>query len=185
MAGAPSQGWATAAGLLPLPLRAPVAAADVADRIAIAELFARYGLCHDEVDAEGFGDCFTEAGVLDVSLAGPVFDRHVGRAAIRENLIRVAATQTDQRRHAVTNIEMTPTGQFSATARAYGVVTGADATGVRVVVSCAYTADLAREAGGLWRFARLWIGMDHYSGTAPNHAPQQHTKERDRDEPQL
>ena len=79
----------------------------------------------------------------------------------------VAATQTDQRRHAVSNIDVTPTSDTSATARAYGIVTAADETGLRIAVSCAYTADLTFGTDGLWRFARLWIGMDHYAGNAP------------------
>ncbi|MCB1388761.1 MAG: nuclear transport factor 2 family protein [Rhodobacteraceae bacterium] len=164
---APVQAWASKAGLLPLPPRVPVTADSVAMRLAIAELFARYGIAHDEVDVPAMTDLRTEDGVLEVSLGGPVFERHQGRAAIAGNFARVAGTQRDQRRHAITNLEITPQGAARADARAYGVVPAADGQGIRVVVTCAYTADLALGADGLWRFARLWIGMDDYAGRAP------------------
>lgn len=167
MAGMPAQGWASALGLLPLPPRQPVTDNQIAQKLAIGELFARYGIAHDEVDETAMAELFTPDAVLEVSLAGPVFERHEGRDAISGNFARVAATQTDQRRHAVSNIDVTPTSDTSATARAYGIVTAADETGLRIAVSCAYTADLTFCTDGLWRFARLWIGMDHYAGNAP------------------
>lgn len=164
---APVQGWATRAGLLTLPPRQPVTADTVALRLAIGELFARYGIAHDEVDALAMADLWTPEARLEVSLGGPVFERHQGRAAICQNFLRVAATQSDQRRHAITNLEVTAQAPGRAHARAYGIVTAADGAGIRVVVSCAYAAGLALGDDGLWRFARLWIGMDDYAGTAP------------------
>ncbi|WP_370205880.1 nuclear transport factor 2 family protein [Pararhodobacter marinus] len=163
----PDQGWATKAGLLTLPPRQPVTAESVAMRLGIAELFARYGIAHDEVDVPAMRDLWAEDGVLQVSLGGPVFETHEGRDAICANFARVAGTQTDQRRHAVTNLEITLEGVGRASARAYGIVPAADGSGIRVVVTCVYTADLVCGAEGLWRFARLWIGMDDYAGRAP------------------
>ncbi|SPF78167.1 nuclear transport factor 2 family protein [Pseudoprimorskyibacter insulae] len=167
MAGAAVQGWATKAGLLPLPARQPVRPEDLATRIAISELFARYGIAHDEVDVPAMADLFAPEAVVQVSLAGPVFETHRGRDVICANFERVTATQSDQRRHAVTNLEITPLDAGRASARAYGIVSAANADGIGVVVSCAYTADLALSEDGLWRFQRLWIGMDHYAGQAP------------------
>jgi len=164
---APKQSWASHAGLLTLPARQAVTPDDLAARIAIGELYARYGIAHDEVDTEAMGDVFTEDGVLEVSIGGPVFDRHMGRAAIIANFANVAGTQSDQRRHAVSNIEVTMTSATQATSRAYGLVSAAQDETLKLVVSCAYTADLRCEADGLWRFARLWIGMDTYTGKAP------------------
>jgi ketosteroid isomerase-like protein len=166
MTGAPTRAWASRAGLLALPPRTPVRPEDVATRQAVAELFARYGIAHDEVNGAAMVDLFTPGAVLEVSIAGPVFERHEGAAAITANFERVAATQSDQRRHAFANIEVTPMGR-TASARAYGIVSAADAGGIGLCVACAYTADLALCDDGLWRFARLWIGMDHYAGTAP------------------
>lgn len=163
----PKQAWASANGLLDLPPRVPITAQTVADRLAIQELFARYGIAHDEVNETAMSDLFTEDAILDVSLGGPPFDRLSGRDAITENFHKVAATQTDQRRHAITNIEMTFSSTHSANARAYGVVPAAEGSDIRMVVSCAYTAEAIRCPDDLWRFSRLWIGMDTYVGHAP------------------
>lgn len=162
-----SQSWASRYGLLSLPPRQPIDAQSVAARTAIGELFARYGIAHDEVDEAAMADVFCIDGVLEVSIAGPVFDRHQGRAAVVANFAQVAATQSDQRRHAVCNVEITFQNERQATARAYGLVSAANGDELALVVSCAYTADLTLGDDGLWRFARLWIGMDDYAGQAP------------------
>lgn len=167
MTGTPTQAWATNAGLFPMPNRQLVVPETIAARLAINELFARYGIAHDEIDLVAFGEVFADDGILEVSIAGPVFERHRGRAEIIANFERVAGTQSDQRRHAITNIELSNVTETSAEARAYGIVTAADPDGVRVTVSCCYTADVTLCTDGLWRFARLWIGMDFYTGHAP------------------
>lgn len=167
MTGTPTQGWASTAGLFSLPQRQPVTIDSMQHWIAISEVFARYGIAHDEIDMVAMGDVFAEDGILEVSIAGPVFDRHVGRAAITENFKFVASTQSDQRRHAISNLEISVLDVNRAEARAYGIVTSADSDGIRLAVSCVYTAELICNADGLWRFAKLWIGMDIYTGRAP------------------
>ncbi|WP_176086142.1 nuclear transport factor 2 family protein [Martelella sp. HB161492] len=163
----PVQAWASRAGLLTLPPRQPVTPDGVAVRLAIGELFARYGIAHDEVDHAAMVELFAEDAELKVSIAGPPFETHHGAAAIAANFGRVAATQSDQRRHAITNIETAVIESGRAQCRAYGIVSAADAEGIRLVVSCAYEAECRLGGDGLWRFSKLWIGMDTYRGHAP------------------
>ncbi|MBL1421417.1 MAG: nuclear transport factor 2 family protein [Alphaproteobacteria bacterium] len=167
MTGTPKQGWASTAGLFTLPHRQQITADSMQHWIAISEVFARYGMAHDEIDIPAMGDVFAEDGILEVSIAGPVFERHVGRAAIMKNFKFVTSTQSDQRRHAISNLEISMSEDSRAEARAYGIVTSADSDGIRLAVSCVYTAELVYNADGLWYFARLWIGMDIYTGRAP------------------
>lgn len=155
------------AGLLRLPARTPVLQDDAATFAAISQLFARYGIAHDEVDTDAMQDVFTAQAELSVSLAGPPFETHRGRDAIVTNFARIAATQNDQRRHAISNVEITSLGPTRVSARAYGLVSGADAQGLRLAAACVYAATAACGADGIWRFDRLWIGMDDYAGTAP------------------
>jgi hypothetical protein len=164
---APSQAWASRAGLLTLPRRQVMTPPLALLQAAAYDLFARYGIAHDEVDTAAMQDLFTETGVLEVSIGGPVFDRHVGRAAIGANFAYVASTQIDQRRHAISNLVVTPEGTERARVQGYGLVSAADATDIGLNVACAYDADLICETDGLWRFVRLWIGMDFYRGAAP------------------
>ena len=170
MAGEPKQGWATKEGIWAPPPRQVTRPQDVAAKLAIAELFARYGFAHDEVVRDAMSDLFTQDAVLEVSLAGPVFERHEGRDNIIANFVRVAATQSDQRRHAIANLDVTLTGDRVAVAHAYGLVSCADAGGVQLGVACVYRAEAVCETDGFWRFSRLWIGMDHYAGDAPGHS---------------
>lgn len=163
----PRQGWASETGILQLSARCPIDADGAADFVAVSQVFARYGIAHDEVDALAMADLFAPDAVLEVSLAGPPFERHDGRDRIVANFCAVAATQQDQRRHAVTNIELTHTSSNTASARAYGIVSAANGESLTLAASCVYTADLQKDADGLWRFNRLWIGMDDYAGKAP------------------
>lgn len=166
---APVQAWATTLGLAAMPPRAPVDSS--AHRLAIAEVFARYGIAHDEGDAAAMSDLFTETAVLEVSMAGPVFQRVAGRVAIVANFATVFAQQTDQRRHAISNICLDAATGGTARAAAYGLVSAAIDRDLRLAASCIYTADLLLGQDGLWRFARLWIGLDLYTGAAPRVDP--------------
>lgn len=164
-----AQAWASALGLAPVPPRDP--GGDPAHQLAIAEVFARYGIAHDEGDETAMADLFTEAAVLEVSQAGPVFQRVAGRAAIVANFAAVFAQQTDQRRHAISNICLDAMAGGIARAAAYGLVSAATGRDLRLAASCIYSADLQLGPDGLWRFARLWIGLDLYTGTAPRVDP--------------
>lgn len=135
--------------------------------VDIADVFARYGIAHDEADIAAMEDLFTIDATLEVSLGGPPFQRITGRADILGNFLTVLQTQADQRRHCVTNLVATPSGPNAADAHAYGLVSAAAGQDLQLAAACAYQARLVRENDALWRFERLWIGMDNYSGHAP------------------
>jgi len=170
MGNRPEQRWASAAGLLSLPPRQAVTPETLSARISIAELFARYGIAYDELDAGAMLDLFVSEAVLEVSLAGPPFERHEGRNRILANFAAVAAEQGDQRRHTISNIEVSLETADRACARAYGLVSAAGEAKLHLAVACVYVARLVCGADGLWRFERLWIGMDDYAGHAPGTA---------------
>ncbi|NTF97926.1 nuclear transport factor 2 family protein [Agrobacterium rhizogenes] len=164
---APSRGWATGLGLLRSQPRRPFIAGDDTIFLAVADVFARYGIAHDEADMTAMEDLFVADATLEVSLSGPPFQRIDGRPRILDNFSAVLQTQSDQRRHCITNLVVTSDGPDAADTQAYGLVSAAAGRELQLAAACAYYARLVREDDGLWRFARLWIGMDNYSGQAP------------------
>jgi hypothetical protein len=71
--------------------------------------------------------------------------------------------QQDQRRHVITNIVIDRLTEKEASAVAYGIV-AISKDGLSLGASVIYSADLRREADGVWRFSKFVIGMDHYAG---------------------
>ncbi|EUB98163.1 hypothetical protein PMI07_006477 [Rhizobium sp. CF080] len=164
---APSRGWASGFGLLAPRARRPLTASDTLIIMEVTDVFARYGIAHDEADMATMEDLFTADATLEVSLGGPPFQRISGRPEILKNFLTVLETQADQRRHCITNLIVTSNEPDAADAHAYGLVSAAAGRELQLAAACAYQARLARENDGLWRFKRLWIGMDNYCGHAP------------------
>ena len=168
----PTQAWAHRAGGVVL---GPLAPADwspraLADRAQIADAFYRFGIAHDEALVDVLATCFTADArfeVIDASSGNtePFVVAH-GRAQIAARLGATIAEQADQRRHLIGNVVVDVLTGTTATALAYGVVTVA-ADGLILGASVLYSAELARETDGVWRFSRFRIGMDHYAGPKP------------------
>ena len=62
----------------------------------------------------------------------------------------------------MTNVVIDRLTANEATAIAYGIVTVA-ANGLSLGATVIYSAELRREADGVWRFSRFVIGMDDYA----------------------
>jgi uncharacterized protein (TIGR02246 family) len=161
----PTPGWARKAGQVAL---APASAdttggnADaVADRLAIAELIARYGWGYDERDLDTLADCFTADGVWEGSLMGADgVGPHQGREAVVAFLTDFWGVQTDQRRHIFTNVVVTDLSGDRATAHAYLLLTASTGGTMTPVTNGPYRFEVRRDGDGVWRMARLVAGFD-------------------------
>jgi hypothetical protein len=164
----PEQAWAHKLELVNmLPHGAAQVTDNVLDRLLIHEAFARFGMAHDEARTDVLASLFTSDAVLEVAKGKAPFQRVVGRDTMVKNFGAVISQQTDQRRHCMTNVLIEKLTAKEASALAYGVVTVA-ADGIIVGASVIYSGDLRREDDGMWRFTRLLIGMDDYSGKPPD-----------------
>jgi hypothetical protein len=171
-ATAPRQAWATRDGLVSLqPSVPPMSAQEVVHRLAIKDCFERWGVAYDEARLDVVRALFTADGAYQVidgtSTPSKTLVSVSGREAIVGVVQKALAGQSDQRRHAVTNILIDKLTDRAASAIAYGVVTVA-ANGLSVGASVVYSADLRLEQDGQWRFTRFVIGMDHYAGRRPD-----------------
>lgn len=87
---------------------------DVADRLAIAELLARYCACADANDPDGLAACFTADCLCDYGPPGtpPEPGREARRAAAARDLALFAATS-----HHLSNVVIEPDGADRARVR--------------------------------------------------------------------
>jgi hypothetical protein len=165
---APARGWAAAAGVDGLGDRSKaLSSAPVGDRLAINDLFARWGVVYDEARLDLLPDLFTTDATFIVLLADrhPIAEAH-GRNSILENVRNSLKQQGDQRRHLVSNVVINQMGERHAEANAYGLVAVTGAT-ISVGSTVFYRAWLTKGDDGAWRFSKLIIGMDQYAGTPP------------------
>lgn len=129
---------------------------DLADRVAIADLFTRYCCALDNGEVETVVDCFT----ADAVLKSPMIDL-TGHAAIRDFVGRFAAQRAAgvQFRHMVANVAATIDGN-RAMATAYLLVLISQNGAHCTLPPGRYECDLVREAG-VWRFSRRTVFHDH------------------------
>ncbi len=163
----PRQAWAHVDRRVDLKTLDAAPVVDPATFLAIQGTFARFGIAHDEGREAPLLSLFTPDAVLEVAEAsGTPFQTVRGRKAIVANFLNVFGQQKDQRRHAMTNLVIEALNGNSATALCYGIVTVANGA-LLIGATVFYSADLRRDTGGRWRFARFFIGMDAYTTPKP------------------
>lgn len=164
----PRQSWASTDGVLNLQPGKAIPAASVADRLMIADAFARWGIAYDEGQLDVVRSLFTDKGKLEV-LEGSAKPTQAleGPDAIVDAVKKDRAHQGDQRRHAISNTVIEKLDGDSATAIAYGVVTVAGNDDLYLGATVIYRGDLRKQPGGEWRFERFVIGMDAYKRSVP------------------
>jgi len=166
--GTPRQNWAHADGVVNLQPGTAMAPQSLADRMMIADAFARWGIGYDEGRLEVIRALFPADGVLEVLEAGAKpLQSLKGIDTILKNVASDRAKQNDQRRHAISNVVIDRLDGSKATAIAYGVVTAAGGGELYLGATVIYRGDMTKMPDGTWRFAKLVIGMDAYRRPAP------------------
>jgi hypothetical protein len=164
-ASEPRQSWAYKDGVVQLQKNGVKVQNDSAlDRLLIQEAFARWGIAHDEGQLEVVRSLFTKDGEVQVMLGSKqLLDSAKGADNIVKMVANSLSQQSDQRRHAMTNIVIDKLTRNEATGIAYGIVTLAS-DGLTLGASVIYHGELKKEADGVWRFSKFVIGMDYYAG---------------------
>jgi hypothetical protein len=165
---APQRGWAHSIGLINLkPAGQALELGSVVDRLAIQEVFARWGIAYDEGLMDVIASLFTADGIFQVEIGS---SEPIVKAAGRDDILKTVSfamkQQGDQRRHAISNIVIEDLTATHATVIAYGiVVTVGDQSSIGGTV--VYSGNLVHGKDGVWRLEKLIIGMDSYAGTPP------------------
>lgn len=162
----PRQAWATKDKAVNIGPNAPPVC-DALDMLMIQQCFARYGMGHDEGLGDVLATLFTPDAVVEVADGhGAPFQVVRGREAVVANFANSFRQQGDQRRHCFTNIIVEEASANKARVLAYALVSVAARGSLILGAAVIYTADLRKE-GGIWRFSRLFIGMDAYTTPKP------------------
>ena len=134
---------------------------DTAARLQITETLNRYAWSYDTRDLDMMADCFTADGVFDITLEGSDgWGPYRGRQTIVDWLASIMETQTDQRRHCVTNLIFRELEATRALAESYLVLTAVEDGQLRVVCTGTYHDAMVVEDGA-WRINHKTLKLDN------------------------
>jgi hypothetical protein len=134
---------------------------DTAARLQIVETLNRYAWGYDTRDLELMGNCFTIDGVFDIELQGHEgWGPYKGRKTIVAWLASVMESQTDQRRHCVTNLVIRELTDSRAVVDSYLVLTAVESGDLRVVCTGTYHDDVILE-DSVWRIKHKTLKLDN------------------------
>ena len=131
----------------------------MADTLAITGILNRAGTAYDTGDLEYVLGLFLEDGVFEIVIAGSdpmVFE---GSGAIRGLFEGAHSTQTDQRRHCITNIYFTDETDTSVTAVSTLILISVENGALTVLSSGLYT-DSVVLVDGAWKLQRRHLRLD-------------------------
>ena len=130
------------------------------DKLKIQELLSRAAYYFDERKLEELAGCFTRKASMLVNITGVgevgPFD---GRDAIMQLMSDTLATQTDVRRHVVSNFFYEAEDKKAATVVSNLVVTAVENGKINVIISGVYRDDVVRK-DGVWRIERRRLDLD-------------------------
>ena len=118
----------------------------IAERLQILETLNRYAWSYDTRDLDLMRDCFAENGSFEIVLDGQDgWGPYQGRETIVEWLASIMESQTDQRRHCVTNLVFRELVKESAKVDSYLVLTAVENNALNVICTGTYHDSLIIE----------------------------------------
>jgi 3-phenylpropionate/cinnamic acid dioxygenase small subunit len=128
---------------------------------AVEQLLAKYTWSHDSRDFEALAQCFTDTAEYTMRIAeGAESAPTVGGEAISALVRKFKETQTDQRRHVITNIVIDEATGASARIRSYVTVFATEGDVSRLVATGTCTDKVELQSNGQWKFARKNMHLD-------------------------
>lgn len=129
-------------------------------RDQVEELAASFGWAYDTNDVDLLRGCFAAEATYEVDVLGsPVLDPLSGRDAIVDFIAQTRASQTDQRRHVLTNFVTLAETAESRSVRAYMTLLAVDDAGTHLNSTGVYEFDVVSEEGRP-RFSRFKLSLD-------------------------
>jgi hypothetical protein len=130
------------------------------DQLAIMERMSRYAWGYDSTDVEMLRDSFTSDASFSMHLEGASeWGPYRGRDLIVEWMAGVKKTQTDQRRHCISNFVFDEITSTQARIRCFLLVTAAENNHVRFVTTGWYRLELSKQVTN-WRIRKLELYLD-------------------------
>ncbi|NKB99368.1 MAG: nuclear transport factor 2 family protein [Pseudomonadales bacterium] len=130
------------------------------NKLDIHELLGRAALGYDERDTEMLVDCFIEEAQMTMCIAGgDLIGPFIGRGDIMTLMTDSMASQTDVRRHVVSNIIFLNTSEQSASVIS-SLTLLATENGVTNLLSAGLYRDEVVNAEGGWKIAKRHLDLD-------------------------
>jgi hypothetical protein len=128
------------------------------DYVEILNLYARYNLCSDAGDAEGYADCFSSSGLLELVT-------HRITVAGRENFMEfkrrdIAGRPHIYRRHWNGSIYLEKVDERTVKGRCYLLAFNGTPGGLPAIADCGIYQDRIVKEGDKWKFANRQLTMD-------------------------
>ena len=130
------------------------------DYVEILNLYARYNLCSDAGDAEGYADCFSAKGKLDVATPGPSMS-----LTGRENFVAFKTREAGGRRHIYRrhwngSIHLERVDDHTAIGRCYFLAYNGSPGSLPTIADSGVYKDRLVKEGGHWKFEHRHLTLD-------------------------
>ena len=133
---------------------------DAGLKLEVHELLSRAAYALDEQDLEMLGACFAPEAEFRMQIAGnPPIAPFIGHAAIMELMRNSMATQTDKRRHVVSNIFFAAEGDTEVRVVSNLTLFGTENAVIRLISTALYRDRVVRR-DGRWLLAERNIELD-------------------------
>ena len=129
------------------------------DRCAISELLHRMSYYYDEGHLDELGACFADGAIMSMQIAGgDMVGPFEGRDSIMELYEGAKASQTDVRRHDLTNIMFDDSGDTLAVT-SYLTLLATEHAKTKLLTTGVYR-DQVTKIDGEWKISRRHIDLD-------------------------
>ena len=130
------------------------------ERAEIENVLGSYTFAYDENDMDAMAECFTADAVMTMRITdGDLIGPFEGRDAIVGLMEKSLASQSDQRRHLVSNVVVRDVADGTATVSSYLTLISIADERLTVLSTARYEDELTRE-NGAWRFSRRHVQLD-------------------------
>lgn len=132
----------------------------IEDKQTIQELLARSAWAYDEKRLDVMEACFTEAAQMRLRIAGgDVIGPYDGRVAVLDLIRGSIESQTDQRRHVISNVFFeSEEGDTAVVLSNLTLLATADGE-ISVLSAGVYRDTVVRDGNG-WRFRERFLSLD-------------------------
>ena len=129
------------------------------DRCAISELLHRMSYYYDEGRLDELGACFADGAIMSMQIAGgDMVGPFEGRNSIMELYEGAKASQTDVRRHNISNIMFDDSG-ITLAVTSYLTLFATEHAKTKLLTTGVYR-DQATKIDGEWKISRRHIDLD-------------------------
>jgi hypothetical protein len=143
----------------------PMSELSAQDHVEIQNLYARYNLCSDEGDAEGYASCFARDGVLELATIGLTVSGYENFLAFKRK--DKAGRKNIYRRHWNGSLLLEKIDENTVRGRCYLLAFNGAPGELPAIADCGVYEDRIVRDGTSWKFARRHLEMDATTFKSP------------------